>query len=208
MTTTTKLTKSKKLQTRLPFKLPWDEKSQTARWLRETSATHALSDDAYNLNQYYMQYVFVYGSLKRGFMNHGILKDAMFVSEAVTTRSQYRMFAFGGYQSNFPVVLKRESLGNPRKTEGTIHGEVFLVERKTFSIMDMLEKNGVMYNRNTTRVYNPDINKYFNCWMYTGDEIFWYDKRDDMSLVGHDEESRIYYWMKEHQHAKLRNDKR
>ena len=76
--------------------------------------------------------VFVYGSLKRGFGNHGVIKDQTFIGKAVTIDNDWEMFSLGG----FPGVVK----GNKR-----ILGEVYEVDDRGLSSLDELEGNGSFY---------------------------------------------------------------
>lgn len=133
------------------------------------------------------------------------MKDSLFVTEAITARQNFRMFGCQGQHCNFPVVLERPKDGVKRKTEGTIHGEVFLADRTTIGKLDILERNGMMYTREIQRVHNPDLKKSFEVWMYIGNTNFWYNEMSDLGLVGKEEESNIYYWMEEHERAKIHN---
>jgi len=81
--------------------------------------------------------VFVYGSLKKGFGNHRIIENSTFIGEAVTKDSDFQMISFGG----FPGVVRRPEFIN------RVHGELYEVDDKALRHMDMLESNGMFYNR-------------------------------------------------------------
>jgi gamma-glutamylcyclotransferase (GGCT)/AIG2-like uncharacterized protein YtfP len=78
--------------------------------------------------------VLVYGSLKKGFGNHPILRDSEYLGEAQTLDSKYSMISLGG----FPGLID----GNHR-----IEGELYEVDEDTFHRLDMLEGNGSFYQR-------------------------------------------------------------
>jgi gamma-glutamylaminecyclotransferase len=151
------------------------------------------------------QLVFTYGSLKRGFVNNVVLKDSVFVTEAYTRRTDFRMFGLvKGASFNFPIVLHRGE-GIERKTEAAIHGEVFAVDTETLMKIDTIEQNGKMYERKLVQVSNPEYNgnKSFQAWMYIGVEDFWYKHKKSIALCGRNEEFQLYQWTKEHQFANI-----
>ncbi|MBC8514609.1 gamma-glutamylcyclotransferase [bacterium] len=92
--------------------------------------------------------VFVYGSLKKGFINDGLLNDSQFVGKGETSLKKYTMFNLGA----FPAV----ALGGT----DSIKGEVYAVNGRTLAQLDRLEGNGHFYTRKPTRV-GEEI-----CWMY------------------------------------------
>jgi gamma-glutamylcyclotransferase (GGCT)/AIG2-like uncharacterized protein YtfP len=87
--------------------------------------------------------VFVYGTLKRGHSNHGLLRDAVFVGEAVTVEP----FAlFGG---GFPWMVRQQQDAHPVKGELFDIGE----DKATLAALDRLEGEGRMYDRITGYVW-------------------------------------------------------
>lgn len=93
------------------------------------------------------QRVFVYGSLKRGFSNHTLLRGAAFLGEHVTPAC-YTMYDLGLY---------------PAVSEGgttPISGEVFAVDRPALAILDELEDYPQVYDR--ILVATP----FGRAWMY------------------------------------------
>ncbi len=78
--------------------------------------------------------LFVYGSLKRGFANHYVLRKAEFVAEC-RTAPYYRLFDLGAY----PALA----------TDGTtaVTGELYLYPTEHFSELDTFE--GSQYRRGT-----------------------------------------------------------
>lgn len=95
------------------------------------------------------KYVFVYGSLKRGFGNNAFLRDARFVCE---TRTKDHGFAMISLES-FPAVF----------TDGryAIEGEVYAVDAYTLLRLDSLESNGELYERIEVPLESGHV-----AWMY------------------------------------------
>lgn len=80
------------------------------------------------------QLVFVYGTLKKGQGNHGLLRDANFIGRGHTMKPNYQMYSLGP----FPGVV----LGDRE-----IYGEVYMVDSKAMSRLDHLEGHPFMYER-------------------------------------------------------------
>ena len=78
------------------------------------------------------QLLFVYGTLKRGFSNHGRISHAAFVGESETER-RYRLLVFGSY----PALAA--------DGEQEIHGELYLVDESHLADLDEFE--GEAYRR-------------------------------------------------------------
>lgn len=99
----------------------------------------------------FRQYLFVYGSLKRGFGNDVFLQDSTFVM-TTTTKEKYDMVSFG----SFPAVVK-----SPQKYH--IEGELYVVSmEKILEEVDLLESNGTFYKRELVLV-DGILN---GVWMY------------------------------------------
>jgi gamma-glutamylcyclotransferase (GGCT)/AIG2-like uncharacterized protein YtfP len=103
--------------------------------------------------------VFVYGTLKRGHGNHGLLNGSRFVGAAVL---------FGEFvllDSGFPVCVEQPH-GAP------VAGEVYEIDGATLQRLDHLEGEGSMYHRQLrTVVYEhggADV-----AAVYVGDERRW-----------------------------------
>ena len=100
--------------------------------------------------------VFVYGSLKRGFGNHDCLSDAKFVGNAVTENSEYVMHSYGA----FPAVSEAKN-----GVAYYVAGELYLVTRSIFEVLDRLEGNGHFYTRKLVNVLT-DNGQTMRAWMY------------------------------------------
>jgi gamma-glutamylaminecyclotransferase len=72
--------------------------------------------------------VFVYGTLKKGFGNHGLLENSKFVGAAIT-HCKYPMWCSGV----FPYMADVQGVGK------LIFGEVYEVDEKTLNRLDVLE---------------------------------------------------------------------
>jgi gamma-glutamylaminecyclotransferase len=81
-----------------------------------------------------MIHVFVYGSLKRGFRNHHLLEASRFIGPG-TTRRDFDLLDLG----YFPAAIRPGAFA--------IRGELFAIDRRTLSTLDLLESNGTFYQR-------------------------------------------------------------
>ncbi len=77
-------------------------------------------------------YLFVYGTLKKGYIFHHYLKKSEFISEGYI--KGYRMYLVSWY----PAVVNGDK---------TVYGEVYKVDQKTLSLIDELEDEGNTYKR-------------------------------------------------------------
>ena len=96
--------------------------------------------------------VFVYGSLKRGFGNHGFLDGARCLGQYETQEASCNMFSFAFY----PGVSRVESGAGHR-----ILGELYLVDSKMLNELDKLEGNGMFYTREIVALSDGE-----EAWMY------------------------------------------
>lgn len=78
--------------------------------------------------------IFVYGTLKRGFWNHCLLKGCEFFGDAATVPT-YKMI-----ENGFPVIMS-DSEGKP------LAGEIYTVDDETLARLDELEREGSSYDR-------------------------------------------------------------
>ena len=91
--------------------------------------------------------VFVYGTLKRGYLNNHWLGDSQFVSEA-TTKPLYSMYHNGSY----PCLVNDKENGKP------ITGELFEVsDPAILEDLDRLEGVRVgLYKREQIQLFSPE----------------------------------------------------
>lgn len=95
-------------------------------------------------------YVFVYGTLRKGFGNHFLLKNSKFIGEAIT-KEKYSLYASG-----IPYVVKVP------KTH--IKGEVYKVDSETLKSLDQLEGHPNFYKREEIDVLVN--NSPIKAWIY------------------------------------------
>jgi gamma-glutamylaminecyclotransferase len=90
--------------------------------------------------------IFVYGTLKKGFGNHRLIKEARFLGESFIKGTMYSMGAFPG------VVLKGDN---------NIKGEVYEVDEGQLFSMDRLEGHPNFYRRTPIKtVDGEDVETY------------------------------------------------
>ncbi len=108
-------------------------------------------------------HLFVYGTLKRGQRNHGLLADQPFVGEAVT-EPLYRLVDCGRY----PALVEDAASGR------AVRGEVFLVDDATRARLDLLEGVPHLYQLLPVRLkdfplpavtylYQQDVGRFPDC---------------------------------------------
>eukprot|EP00190_Bangiopsis_sp_CCMP1999_P001711 CAMPEP_0198732592 /NCGR_PEP_ID=MMETSP1475-20131203/37140_1 /TAXON_ID= ORGANISM="Unidentified sp., Strain CCMP1999" /NCGR_SAMPLE_ID=MMETSP1475 /ASSEMBLY_ACC=CAM_ASM_001111 /LENGTH=163 /DNA_ID=CAMNT_0044495735 /DNA_START=24 /DNA_END=515 /DNA_ORIENTATION=- len=89
--------------------------------------------------------VFVYGTLKQSYPNAPLLAEAEFRGRH-RTEKKFPLVVGGEYFS--PYLLDRAGEGHH------VHGEVYLVNRKTLDFLDEFERVGVNYTRSLIRVHD------------------------------------------------------
>lgn len=118
--------------------------------------------------------LFVYGTLKKGFANNRILDGADFLGNGHTVGTKYHMKDTGG----FPVVF--DEWGGVQKA--SIRGELYGVTVDHIIATDILENNGVMYQRKifgfNFEEQEKNHNKeypfmYAKAWMYVAVPSYW-----------------------------------
>lgn len=97
--------------------------------------------------------VFVYGTLRRGFYNHGYLRDCPCLGQAVTAEP-YTMYVTGGV----PSLMADE----PRYT---VVGEVYRVDAATLARLDALEEHPSLYCRSLADIVLEDGHTQ-QAWVY------------------------------------------
>lgn len=86
-------------------------------------------------------YVFVYGTLKRGFGNHRYLEDSEYIGEAKAENISLHA------KSNSPFPFAMVSTGQ------TAYGEVYKINEQTLKNLDRLEGTPCLYQRKTVTVH-------------------------------------------------------
>jgi len=103
-----------------------------------------------------MELVFVYGTLKRGFSNHGILENSKYLGTTETVSRSFMMYPLFG---SFPGVTICLDDGF------AIMGELYEVDSQTLNELDKLENNGKFYTRRLVSVYRKP-GETVKAWMY------------------------------------------
>lgn len=106
--------------------------------------------------------VFVYGTLKRNEPNHHWLVekengDARLVGVA-NTKEKYPLVIASRY--NIPYAVAAPGLGE------NIEGEVYDVDDKMLSKLDILEDHPKYYERKITKAVLQDSEQEIDCWIY------------------------------------------
>jgi gamma-glutamylaminecyclotransferase len=123
--------------------------------------------------------IFVYGTLKRGFIRHSLLKSPYYVGEGWTKFRHYNMEYTKG-ANPFPIVTRKHN-GH------AIQGEVFLVPPETIVCTDFYESNGQYYDRIKTPIEITNANNIatplvVDCWVYFGCKEHWEEYREKQGL--------------------------
>ena len=87
--------------------------------------------------------LFVYGTLRRGFANHVLLRSARFVGTATTAR-RFALFVEG-----FPYLA-------PAPAVHQVRGEVYALDPATLAAVDRLEGHPTWYQRRSVTVQLDD----------------------------------------------------
>lgn len=125
--------------------------------------------------------VFVYGTLKEGYANHGRILSgrARKLGTALTASCYHTMFCTGA----FPVLFRthwREEFDR-----GQVRGEVYEVDDTVLAQLDLLESNGRMYQRRVINVIvdTPERTYMTTAWAYYGMSRAWRRFKPDMPKV-------------------------
>ena len=97
--------------------------------------------------------LFVYGTLKKGGLNHHYLRGSRFIGDAVT-KKRYAL-----YISEFPLVIKDIGVSQ-------IIGEAYEVEWPVLKRVDMLEYHPYLYFRERISIILKASNKLLRAWIY------------------------------------------
>ncbi|WP_028573633.1 gamma-glutamylcyclotransferase family protein [Desulfonatronovibrio hydrogenovorans] len=96
--------------------------------------------------------VFVYGTLRQGCSNHGLLKDEKYLGTA-RTKDRYAL-----YVDDYPYLVKDQ----PRSR---VKGEVYQVSTQGLARLDILENHPAWYKREKIRVC-LDMGEVILAWIY------------------------------------------
>lgn len=123
--------------------------------------------------------VFVYGTLKRGYGNHGLLRGSNFLTEGLTIDQ------FGMYKVGFPVLLQGHG------SLGRVNGELFEVSARTLESLDRLEGVPRMYTREKVKVMVKS--GVVEAMIYIGTPSMWVHRLQGMRVELPNAEGHITY---------------
>jgi len=106
-------------------------------------------------------YVFVYGTLKRGFGNNDLLKTSEFVGIA-ETESKYLLL-----ESGIPFLVDDPCHSKSCK----VKGEVYLTDNEVLNDLDSLEGHPTFYERKPIWITINNKTKYMWTYFYVVDDI-------------------------------------
>jgi len=102
-----------------------------------------------------MYKLFTYGTLRRGFNNHSMLRNSIFLGESMTKES-YLLTDIG-----LPILINYQGDGAKR-----VKGELYIVTQETLNMLDRLEGHPMLYRRETIKVSSPFDNKFEDALVY------------------------------------------
>lgn len=130
----------------------WLEEYREARFEEEEEDDSSLGDE---------EFVFVYGTLKRGFGNHSLIENSRFLGAGILKDSNLKLVDLGFC----PAVVKVSGNGG-----GGVAGELYSVNRSTLRSLDILESNGILYAREQFQVayccHETEMTKEATAWVY------------------------------------------
>ena len=127
-------------------------------------------------DEHFEVYLFVYGSLKKGFENEHLLDKAKYISKATTVRKFAMFISKGG---EYPYLLKDKPLNN-------IEGELYKIARRDLlKKIDIFEGSPDYYTRESIEVKSRSFDSNKRAFTY-----FYTDKK------GHKKKQPITEWKK------------
>lgn len=132
-------------------------------------------------------FVFVYGTLKKGFSNHYLLFDAEFVGEGYTIEK------FDLFTDEYPIAVEG----------GKYHilGEIYKIKHiETFKKLDLLEGYPDFYDRKITQIFSKG--KIYNAWIYFMPENRFYSLGLDKTFKKLNSNNNFLSWKNSFQRSK------
>ena len=106
-----------------------------------------------------LHHIFVYGSLKRGFINHSLLQDQQFVA-CGRTAPRYKLYKITSY----PAMVETTEGGR------SIEGEIWAVDSECLARLDLLEDTAHgMYARVPIALLPPHADLSVEVYLYRFD---------------------------------------
>ena len=105
-------------------------------------------------------YLFIYGSLKKGFDNHHIIEKATYISKAKTV-NKFAMYK--NRKGDYPYLVKNQHIDN-------INGEIYKINRKDLLIkIDKFEDSPNYYQREKIKIKTRSGIKTAYTYFYNSD---------------------------------------
>ena len=102
-------------------------------------------------------YLFVYGTLKRGFQNHHILEDSIFICDGITI-NKFIMYSNGFY----PMIVPEKK----SKYSGYVKGEIYKIKDKLIKKIDEFEDVPEEYIRIEENIRCVNTMEVIKCFLY------------------------------------------
>lgn len=125
-------------------------------------------------------YVFVYGTLKKGFRNHSALSSSRLVGCGFTAVDRFFLAKHSTYA--YPIAFFDNNLA----TRGRIYGEIYRVHPSVIQRLDDLESNELMYKRhllNFTVASPGQETQNVHAWTYVGIKDFWSARTEKLEAL-------------------------
>lgn len=157
--------------------------------------------DMPELNRKKHHYIFVYGTLKKDFANHPIIRSQLMVGCGYTSSD---CFIMGIEKSaRFPVAL----FCNDVDYRAKIYGEVYRVSPFEIRTLDNLESNGHLYKRYPLSIdccQQDGKKQTIYAWTYIGISNWWKSRRDRLepAMLCKNEQFKYYLYTKKDQSPK------
>jgi gamma-glutamylaminecyclotransferase len=111
-------------------------------------------------------YLFVYGTLMKGFHNHHIIENFPFLGEYETVN---KFHLVGAKSKAFPYLTKYEI--SPIIPFTRVKGEVYYVSNEVIQRLDNLEGHPVVYTRQSIEVTDGISILNVNCYILDNEEL-------------------------------------
>lgn len=165
----------------------WDKLGELSKTINEIVDDGRFTPDMPELNRQSHHYVFVYGTLRKGFYNHKLLGfNPRCIGVGYTHSDKFIMVRYG--EGGYPVAVFS---GDP-KYRAKLYGEVYKVSPDQIRLLDYLESNKVMYTRVPLNIDcyvkqyegidETIVTKPIKAWTYLGVRDFW--KNEILKLRG------------------------
>ena len=114
-----------------------------------------------------MNRVFVYGTLKQGFSNHGLLRDAVLLSDNSVVTEKHLMLSSSPVPGHgIPFVVPSSDVPDMSDKFSVIYGEQWAVNDEQLARLDILESHPSWYERKKVIVRDLHTQHISDVWLY------------------------------------------